>query len=108
MESLGIGIEVAKQVPALAVLCLLCWLFLKQLSESRNASSKELAESRKAFIDTIKEMNAENLKAREESREVIRENTSAAKENNLALQQLTLAVGALEQETRNNGRERFK
>lgn len=59
-------LEIGKQVPALVVLCVLTWLFLKQSGEAR-------AE----YLASLKMMHDENVEARAVSREVIKDNTAA-------------------------------
>ncbi len=75
--------EVAKQVPALAVLSFIVWAFLKHLSEQR-------AE----FIAVVRDIQRENLEARSLSRDAIRENTIETRHTTEALNLLSNAVRA--------------
>lgn len=59
-------LESAKQVPALAVLCFVVWMFLGKLS---------------MFVEAFRELHKEHIDAREQSREAIRDNTKAMHEN---------------------------
>lgn len=74
-------LEAAKQIPALSVLVVLVWLFVKHI-EYANSAMRE----------TIMEIHRENMEARITQREVIKENTTAGKENTIAMTKLTGAV----------------
>ena len=74
-------LEAAKQIPALTVLIVLVWIFVKHI-EAANAAMRE----------TVMEIHKENMEARITQREVIRENTHAGKENTVAMTKLTGAV----------------
>ena len=65
--------KLAEQVPNLAVLCFLAWLFLRAM------------EKRDLFI---KNLHDEHLDAREQSRTAIRQNTSATRELTGAIQKM--------------------
>ena len=55
--------ETAKQVPQLAVLCFVVWMFLQRLT---------------GLAEVIRDLHKEHLDAREQSREAIRDNTRAS------------------------------
>lgn len=82
METL---LELGKQVPALAVLVVVVWVFVRHIEKTQEHNR-----------DTWREMQSENINARAESREVIRENTISAKQNTQAVNELTNAVRLLE------------
>lgn len=77
-------IEVAKQVPALSVLCFVVYLFLGKLSV--------FMEILKSIHDrhalALHELMKEHLDARAQSREAIRDNTVAMRENTVAMSHL--------------------
>lgn len=66
--------EALKQVPSLAVLAFIVFVFLKHL---------------KSYNQMIREINKENIEAREQSRVVIEENTKAVAKNTEVLHQIT-------------------
>lgn len=74
-------VEAAKQIPALTVLIVLVWIFVRHI-EGTNAAMRE----------TVMEIHKENMEARVAQREVIKENTTAGKENTIAMTRLTGAV----------------
>lgn len=80
----NILLETAKQIPALSVLIVLVWIFVKHI-ENANAATRE----------TIMEIHKENMEARSAQRETIRENTAAGKDNTIAMTKLTGAVESL-------------
>lgn len=85
--------ETGKQVPALVVLVVLTWLFLKQMSESRSE-----------YLASIEVMHKENLEARSLSREAVKENTLVTGHTNECLINMIAAIKALEHElNRTNG-----
>jgi hypothetical protein len=74
--------EIAKQVPSLAVLCFVVWLFLNKLS---------------IFVEAFKELHKEHVDAREQSRAAIRDNTSAMMENTKAMSHLVEVIDSLKE-----------
>lgn len=78
-------LEIGKQVPSLVVLCVLTYLFLKQMGEARSE-----------YLASLKMMHDENLEARTVSRSVIKDNTIATQDMTVALTKLVDAVGKLE------------
>lgn len=77
-------LEAAKQVPSLAVLSVIVWLFIRHI-ESASASWRA----------TVMDIHRENIEARSAQRETVKENTATAKENTDAMADLTIAVQAL-------------
>lgn len=69
--------EVAKQVPSLAVLCFVVWIFIKHLDKRS---------------ETLMEMHKEHLYAREQAKEAIKENTAVLRENSLFINELRAVV----------------
>lgn len=69
--------EVAKQVPSLAVLCFVVWVFIRHLDKRSEALSK---------------MHEEHLYAREESRLAIKENTLTTKETGIFINELKAVI----------------
>lgn len=87
--------ETGKQVPALVVLVVLTWLYLKQQSEAR-----------KDYIGSIKAIHSENMEARSLSRDVMKENSLVGRQTNEALTTMTVAIKSLEGElNRSNGHQ---
>lgn len=78
--------EAAKQAPALALMVVVVWMFIKHLA-SRDASMR----------DGYKTMFNEHLDARNESREVIQENTKALRENAETRGQVTEVIRQLKE-----------
>lgn len=77
-------IEAAKQVPSLAVLSVIVWLFIRHIEAAG-----------KAWRDTVIDIHRENLEARTASRDTIKENTLAGIQNTKAIADLTNVVGEL-------------
>jgi hypothetical protein len=69
--------KIGQQVPALAVLVVVVWLFLKASSEQRTEYLKTQGDSRDQWLGTIKEMHLEHLDAREQGRVVLKANAMA-------------------------------
>lgn len=69
------------QVPAVTMIVVTVWLFLKNASEARSE-----------FIDAIKRMHSENMEARALSRETIKANSEAAKAHAQAISNLNHEV----------------
>lgn len=65
--------EVAKQVPSLGVLCFIVWVFINHLDKRDK---------------TLKEMHQEHIDERAISRETIRDNTLAMRQNTNAISEL--------------------
>lgn len=74
-------LKTAEQVPALTVMALIVWFFLRFCT--RTSLDRDVL---------IREMHSEHIRAREESREVLRESAINIRENTKALLSLTLAV----------------
>lgn len=72
--------EAVKQAPNLAVLAFVVFLFLKHL---------------RSYNQMIRDINKENVAAREQSRVVIEENTSAVAQNTEVLRQIRSEIGYL-------------
>lgn len=79
--------KIASQVPSLAVLCYLVYIFLKHL---------------KGRDELIKEINKENVEARLHSSRVIEENTRAAGMNTATMNEMTSALRELSRKTQSN------
>lgn len=79
------SLEIAKQVPALAVLAFVVWTFLRHM-----------AESRAEFLAAIKQIQQENLEARILSRDVIKDNTVATRVMTECMVKLTDTVNKFE------------
>ncbi len=85
-------LETGKQIPALTVLCVLVFLFIRHI-EGNNAAMRTTIENNNASMrETIMEIHKESMEARITQREVIRENTAAGKDNTIAMTRLTGAV----------------
>lgn len=80
-----------EQVPNLAVLSLIVWLFLKHLREQNAESASRHAEQAAALVS----LNKENLEASRHARQVIEENTRAAAANTNALNNMSMVVSNL-------------
>lgn len=63
---------------------IIVWIFVKFLKDMMVSHSKRTDE----FIDTVKEINADNLIEKRESRDAIRENTRATSDMTTALTRL--------------------
>lgn len=74
-------IELGKQVPSLAVLVVVVWIFVIN-------QAKQNAENREMHRD----LQRESLEARNQMRTTIVENSVAAKENTIAMTKLTTVV----------------
>lgn len=72
-----VWIEIIKQAPSMGVLVLLVWLFLKSM-ENRDAM--------------IRDLHLDHMKAREDSRTTIADNTKAMINNSTALANLVMVV----------------
>jgi len=69
--------KIGNQVPALAVLVVVVWLFLKASSEQRGEWMKSQDLSRSQWLATFNDMHKEHLDAREQSRLVLKCNAEA-------------------------------
>ena len=69
--------KLAAQVPSLGVLVFIVWFFLKHMT-SRD--------------EMIRDLNRDNLAARSESRQAIRDNTEVMQNNTEAINELRIAV----------------
>jgi len=76
--------EAAEQVPALVIVVVLCFMFLRQQSEARGE-----------YLKSIERFHADNLDARNENRETIHANSEATGKQTAALHELTTEVKEL-------------
>lgn len=84
----GILIEIAKQIPSLAVLCFIVWATI-QYNQKRDAA---ISEVNKQTLTAMGDMHKEHLYARETSREAINDNTRAMRDNSRAIEALKEAI----------------
>ncbi len=80
MESLAL--KAAEQVPNLAVLSFIVWLFLKSLREHNESSAQRQLEQAAVLTD----LNFQSRQLNQQNQKVIEANTIAATRNTMALQ----------------------
>lgn len=82
MAQVDTMLEIGKQVPALAILVGVVWMFLKTIKEMQMD-----------FLAALKNIQAENIEARTLAREATKENTLAAREMTTVLTKLLMSEG---------------
>lgn len=84
-------LKTAEQVPNLAVLTLIVWIFLRHIKEQSGS-----------FHSIMTEIHDQAMTARERSREVIEKNTAAVAANSEVMRETTVAYRELVSKCRAN------
>lgn len=78
-------IEIGKQVPALSVLTGVVWLFLRSATILMEKHATSLQDLQIGYVNSLKDIQAQNLESRLQSKEAINENTRVMREMNQSL-----------------------
>lgn len=79
----------------LALTIIVIWLFLRHIHQTAQEHRAWMEQILKGHAETLKQVHAENLTAREATRQVITSNTAAMLDNTKALAQLSASVSNL-------------
>jgi len=85
-------LEIGKQVPALAVLAGVVWMFLRGGATLMDVHATNIKELQSSYLVSMREIQAQNLEARAQSRVAITDNTDAMRDMHRALTELLVAA----------------